>query len=293
MSSRGLPPRPNLEQYKKQAKDLVKSLSAADPDALKRVRMFHPHSPDGAFKLADAQLTIAREHDFETWPQFAAHVQTSRPASVEERISVGDVELGAYISGLENARGIVLFPMASGSLRFHPSYRYLAQKLHGGGIGTILADLLTEDEELRDPGEFQTDIQLLGKRAAAMTAGIARDARFRGLPLGIFSSGTGAAAAIFAITGHPGLVRAVVFASGRPDLAGPWMGRVQAPTLFVVGSKDTVALGFTQSLLAPMPNLVNRTLAVIEGAHHVCEDPDALDKTAALALDWFRRYLAD
>jgi len=92
---------------------------------------------------------------------------------------------------------------------------------------------------------------------------------------------------------RPGAIRAIVSASGRPDLAGPWLWRVQAPTLFMLGSRDRVALGFTQSILAPIPHSVDRKLAVIEDAHQVVEGQDALRKTASLSLDWFHRYLAN
>jgi len=208
---------------------------------------------------------------------------------------VGSVELEVHIAGWENARGIVLFPQASGTQRYHPSYRYLAQELHGGSICTVLADLLTEEQELAhlETGETQIDLRLLGKRIADLTDWIRQDARFQGLPLGYFSSGNGAAAAMLAAVDRPEAIRAIVSASGRPDLAGPWLWRVQAPTLFVLGSRDTVGLGFTQSLLAPMPHTVDRKLAVIEDADQVVKSQDALRKTASLALDWFHRYLAN
>ncbi|MEO8096610.1 MAG: hypothetical protein ABI811_02840 [Acidobacteriota bacterium] len=313
MSNRGLPRRPDVEQYKKQAKELIKSRAAAEPGALQRIGNYHPRLQGlpradiqaAPFKLSDAQLTIAREHGFPTWPQFAAHVQAARevPGSTSgvtadplpsiERVTVGSVEFEVYIAGLENARGIVLFPQASGSQRYHPDYRYLARELRGGSICTVLADLLTEEEELADleTGEMQIDVRLLGTRIGELTDWIREDARFQGMPLGYFASGNGAAAAMWAAGDRPVDIRAIVSASGRPDLAGPWLWRVQAPTLFVVGSRDTVRLGFTQSILAPMPHTVDRKLAVIEGADQVVEGQDALGKTAVLALDWFERYL--
>jgi len=315
MSNRGLPPRPDVEQYKKQAKDLLKGRTTAQPEALERIGNYHPRLQGltyldiqrAPFKLSDAQLTIAREHGFPTWSQFARHVQgvrgvrantsseTGGPIPLIERVPVGSIELEAHIAGLANPHGIVLFPQASGTQRYHPSYRYLARELNGRSICTVLADLLTEEEELADleTGEMQIDLRLLGKRIAELTDWIRQDARFQGLPLGYFSSGNGAAAAILAAGDRPGAIRAIVSASGRPDLAGPWLWRVQAPTLFVLGSRDRVALGFTQSILAPIPHSVDRKLAVIEDAHQVVEGQDALRKTASLSLDWFHRYLAN
>jgi hypothetical protein len=315
MSDRSLPPHPDVEQYKRQAKELVKGRTGAEPEALERIGNHHPRLQGlphldiqrAPFKLSDAQLTIAREHGFPTWSQFAAHVQEVRgvpastrgeargPVPLVERIKVGSIELEAHITGCENARGIVLFPQASGTQRYHPSYRYLAQELYAGAICTVLADLLTEEEELTDldTGEMQIDFRLLGKRTAELTDWIRQDWKFQGLPLGYFSSGNGAAAAMFAAADRPGAISAIVSASGRPDLAGPWLWRVKAPTLFVLGSRDTVALGFTQSILAPTPHTVDRKLAVIEDAHQVVEGQETLTKTAFLARDWFHRYLVN
>lgn len=315
MSDRDLPRHPNIAQYKKQAKDLIKSRTAGEPEALERIGNHHPRLQGlphveiqcAPFKLSDAQLTIAREHGFPTWSQFAAHVQAVRggpsntsgeasaPIPLVDRVPVGSIHLEAHIAGWENARGIVLFPQASGTQRYHPAFRYLAQELQRTAICTVLSDLLTEEEELTDleTGEMLFDLSLLGTRTAELTDWILQDVRFKSLPLGYFSSGNGAAAAMLAAGDRPGAIRAIVSASGRPDLAGPWLWRVQAPTLFVLGSRDTVGLGFTQSILAPIPHTVDRKLAVIADVHQVVEGQDALSKTASLAVDWFQRYLAN
>jgi ankyrin repeat protein len=84
MSDRKLPDHPNIEQYKKQAKDLVIACGLANSDALARIRRHHPrfhNLPDSELRGADvrrtdAQLVIAREHGFESWPQFAKHIET-------------------------------------------------------------------------------------------------------------------------------------------------------------------------------------------------------------------------
>ncbi|MGH9647107.1 MAG: alpha/beta fold hydrolase [Bryobacteraceae bacterium] len=313
MSTRDLPARPDLKQYKKQAKELVKSRAAAMPEALQRIGKYHPRfqKPTGgdihrtSFKLSDAQLTIAREYDFDTWSQFARHIQTLHPAEsnasaepvspiLTEQIRVGGARLEAHITGAEGGKGLVLFAQASGSHRYHPSNRYLAHQLNRASICTVLADLLTEDEELADfeTGNLGIDIGLLGKRTTGITDWLSQDSRFKDLPLGYLASGNGAAAAMFAAGERPGLIRAVVSGGGRPDLAGPWLWMVQAPTLFVVGSRDTVKLGFTQSIMAQLPQSVDRRLAVLEGSQHVFEEPDALEGTATLAVDWLQRYLA-
>jgi hypothetical protein len=82
MAVNDLPARPNLEQYKKQAKELLESYRSGDADALRRVEQHHVHSSKAvraergapALVLADAQLVIAREHGFESWPKFAKHI---------------------------------------------------------------------------------------------------------------------------------------------------------------------------------------------------------------------------
>ncbi|MEP7355411.1 MAG: hydrolase [Acidobacteriota bacterium] len=306
MPAKPLPARPNLDQYKKQAKDLAKACTAAEPDALDRVRSHHPRYRDLAapdllrisVKLADAQLTIAREHAFETWAHFSQHLNSlpQNPPAVEQDLSpsipADGVHLNADISGWQGATALVLFWHASGSSRFLPNHRYLAHELQQASLCCIHVDLMTEDEELADRHEaLQLDIRRLGKRIAAATDWIAQQPNLRGLLMGSLGSGPAAAAAVFAAAERPGLIRAIASCGGRPDLAGPWMWKIQVPMLFVVAAKDTVALGFTSALMAPLPNVANRTLAVIDGAHQVFQDEAALQRTAALTRDWFRRHL--
>jgi hypothetical protein len=84
MPDRTLPDHPNLEQYKKQAKELRRSVVAGTSAAIERIRQHHPRfaqaGPDSvlALSLADAQLVLAREHGYESWPEFAKHIQTLR-----------------------------------------------------------------------------------------------------------------------------------------------------------------------------------------------------------------------
>src|SRR5438445_9842429 len=105
MDAEKVPARPNVEQYKKQEKDLVKvfkvfrARKADDSEAIERVKKYHPgfaKLPDyeiasARFALADAQLVIAREHGFESWPKFAKHIEAlarERPvASLENPLA--------------------------------------------------------------------------------------------------------------------------------------------------------------------------------------------------------------
>jgi putative phosphoribosyl transferase len=305
MPGRVLPVRPDLNQYKKQAKDLVKACTASVPEALERIRLHHPRLRGVAdidihcasFKLADAQLVIAREHAFESWPRFSRHVDSRTPRSQYERIPVDRIELSANVTGREGAAGVVLFPHASGSARLHPANCYIAHELQRGSLCTIQADLMTEEEELAETeaGELRFDLRLLGRRIAAVRDWIGRQPHLRSLPVGYIGTETGAAATFFAASERPNLVQAIVSDGGRPDLAGPqmwpWMWNVQVPVLFVVGSKDTAALRFTTPFVAPLPSVADRTLAVVEGARQLFTEEAALTKTASLARNWFRGYL--
>jgi putative phosphoribosyl transferase len=297
MPSRDIPSRPSLEHYKKQAKDLVKASNAASPEAIARIRGYLPRLrglPDSEirraqFKLSDAQLIIAREHAFENWSKFARHIQMLDPAQAT-RVQVDGVELAAEVTLPEQAVGLVLFAAASSSSRHDPKRRAVAEVLNRGGLGTILADLFTEEEELADieTEELRFDLRLLSRRIAAVADWVSRQSRLRKLHMGYLGSATAAAAVLLAAAEPPSDVRAVVSIAGRPDLAGPWLGKVQAPTLFIVGANDTLALGFTSALI-PLSSQSLRKLEALEGVSQLFDEPAALEKSAALALDWFRR----
>lgn len=302
MPDRELPPRPSLEQYKKQAKDLVKGRAEAAPEALERIQRHHPRwrdlpDPEVSFKLSDAQLVVAREHDFESWSKFARRVQELQPvqsAKFSARIPVDGVEFAAEIVLPANARGLVLLAHASGSGRFNPRNRRVQEVLNGGALGTVLADLFTEEEELADieTEELLFNIRLLGHRTLAITDWLSQQPSLKNLPLGYFGSGTGAAAALFAAAERPSVVRALISSGGRPDLAGPWIWKVHAPALFIVGDQDTAALAFNHSAIEWFPSENVRRLEVIAGVRHPVEKESALEKSACLARDWFGRYLA-
>jgi len=304
MSERELPARPNLEQYKKQAKDLVKDRAEAAPDALLRIQRHHPRLADlpeldvqrASFKLSDAQLIIAREHAFESWAKFARHVQALHVAQSNQttaRIPVDGIELAAEVTGPKHATGLVLFAHASGTGRYNPRNLHLADTLHRGALCIVQTDLLTEDEELADieTEELRFDIPLLSRRIAAITNWIGRQPLLKDLGLGYFGSGTGAAAALHASAERPSLGQAVVSCGGRPDLAGPWLWKVQAPTLFIVGSKENAALAFNHSAMTWFPRQTVHKIEIIDGARHLFEEKSALEKSASLARDWFCRYL--
>lgn len=208
-------------------------------------------------------------------------------------ILAGDVELAADIVLPEAAIGMVLFAHGSGSSRKSPRNRHVAEALHNGGIGSVLTDLLTEEEEQLDmqSGALRFDIDLLVRRLTAVTDWIVSHPDLGELGLGYFGASTGAAAALGAAALRPKAVRAVVSRGGRPDLAGAALHRVTTPCLFIVGGNDSVVLDLNRDAIASLPRQTKRRLEIVPGATHLFEEPGALDRVAELAGEWFRHYL--
>jgi dienelactone hydrolase len=202
-------------------------------------------------------------------------------------VAVDAVILEGNLSVPTAASGVVLFAHGSGSSRHSPRNRYVADLLNESGLATLLIDLLTEDEQEVDlqTGQLRFDIPFLAKRLVAITEWLARHPEVPGLRIGHFGASTGAGAALLAASEISRLVRAVVSRGGRPDLAGPALARVEAPTLLIVGSADPVVLQMNRQAVAQMH--CEKELQVIPGAGHLFEERGALTKVAALARDWF------
>jgi putative phosphoribosyl transferase len=201
----------------------------------------------------------------------------------EVGLELAGVSLGGTLTLPEPARGLVVFAHGSGSSRFSPRNRQVSDVLHAAGIGTLLMDLLTEDEEQVDlrTRELRFDIGLLGERVVGAVDWAAQQAQ----PVGTFGASTGAAAALVAAAERPAAVTAVVSRGGRPDLAGDALSRVRAPTLLIVGGDDPVVLDLNRQA---MERLAAETrLDVVPGASHLFEEPGTLDRVAELARDWF------
>jgi dienelactone hydrolase len=190
------------------------------------------------------------------------------------------------------ARGIVVFAHGSGSGRFSPRNRAVADVLVRAGLATLLMDLLTPEEEAVDlrTGHLRFDIALLARRVIASIDWLAADPAAKDLPVGCFGASTGAAAALIAAAERPERVGAVVSRGGRPDLAGEALGRVHAPTLLIVGGNDPDVLRLNVQALAALAG--EARLEVVPGATHLFEEPGALERVAALARDWFLQHLA-
>jgi putative phosphoribosyl transferase len=214
--------------------------------------------------------------------------------SAETSVSVpaGSVRLAGDLAVPAGARGVVLFAHGSGSGRHSPRNRQVAAALGRAGLATLLLDLLTEEEEAvdRDRAELRFDIPLLAGRLVAAMDWLAEDSRTEALPIGLFGASTGAAAALVAAAERPLEVAAVVSRGGRPDLAGPSLGLVRAPTLLVVGGRDRVVLELNRSAAEQLG--AEHRLEVVPDATHLFEEPGALEQVAALAADWFVHRLA-
>jgi putative phosphoribosyl transferase len=186
---------------------------------------------------------------------------------------------------------VVLFAHGSGSSRFSPRNQFVAEHLQGAGLGTLLMDLLTEREEAVDArtAELRFDIDLLARRVIAAIDWLGQSPETSNLSLGCFGASTGAAAALVAAAERPQAVAAVVSRGGRPDLAGPSLAAVKAPTLLIVGGDDHQVLELNRQAVAQLG--AEAELKVVEGATHLFEEPGALEAVARLAGDWFRRFL--
>ncbi|MCP3168916.1 dienelactone hydrolase family protein [Myxococcus qinghaiensis] len=209
----------------------------------------------------------------------------------EVRVRSGRAELGGSLGLPPGARGLVIFAHGSGSSRFSPRNRAVARRLREAGLGTLLFDLLAADEEAMDvgTGELRFDIPFLARRLIAVTQWAQAQPELSGLGLGYFGSSTGAAAALLAAALHPEWVQSVVSRGGRPDLAGPALARVRAPTLLLVGSLDVDVLELNQDAFDELSSA--KSLIVIPGATHLFEEPGTLEEVARRAADWFTRHL--
>jgi putative phosphoribosyl transferase len=207
----------------------------------------------------------------------------------EVSIGTADATLAGEVWLPPGAPGIVLFAHGSGSSRLSPRNRYVADELVRGGVGTLLFDLLTAAEEHRDrlDASLRFDIGLLTERLVGATRWLEQQEWARSLTRGYFGASTGAAAALAASVECP--VNAIVSRGGRPDLAGPALRQVTAPTLLIVGSHDPVVIDLNQQALAELA--CEARLDIVPGATHLFEEPGTLQQVAALAKEWFQRWL--
>jgi len=209
----------------------------------------------------------------------------------EVTIPLREIDLEGELE-LKESGSLVIFAHGSGSSRHSPRNRAVARSLEAGGLATLLLDLLTSREESVDSltGELRFDIDLLADRLVAVADSLAESEETRDLPLGLFGANTGAAAALVAAARRPTAVRAVVSRGGRPDLAGAALSRVRAPTLLIVGERDTQVLAMNREAQKRLQS--ENALKIVPGATHLFEEAGALDRVASLAGHWFLTHLA-
>jgi putative phosphoribosyl transferase len=203
-------------------------------------------------------------------------------------IDVGGVRLGGHLMLPENAIGVVVFAHGSGSSRHSPRNRYVAAVLNQARLGTLLFDLLSPSEEHDRANVF--DIDLLAARLIDVTDWLRAQPEAAELRIGYFGASTGAAAALWAASDPGNDVAAVVSRGGRPDLAGPRLSAVRAPTLLIVGGADHVVLGLNREAEAQLQ--CEHRLVVVRGATHLFDEPGTLEGAAEAARDWFTDHLA-
>ncbi|HYO17038.1 MAG TPA: phosphoribosyltransferase [Dermatophilaceae bacterium] len=256
-------------------------------------RDFSPTSDDEVIVLLDAAAGRMR----------GGQAVADRPeCDIDVEIPVDTVVLQGHLHLPEPAAGVVLFAHGSGSGRHSPRNQLVAEVLYRAGLGTLLLDLLTPDEELNRANVF--DVELLARRLTSATRWLGDRPDAASCRVGYFGASTGAGAALWAAAegaaaegaagegtaAQAGVhVGAVVSRGGRPDLAGPRLANVRAPTLLIVGGADEAVLRLNQSardrLRCPSQ------LAIVEGATHLFEEPGTLAEAATLASSWFVRYL--
>jgi putative phosphoribosyl transferase len=206
-------------------------------------------------------------------------------------VPAGDATLEADIVVSEPAVGVVLFAHGSGSGRHSPRNRQVAGELQSVGLATVLADLLTREEQLTDArtGALRFDIGLLAGRVVALTDWLVEQEKTAGLGVGLFGASTGAAAALAAAAARPASVDAVVSRGGRPDLAGGLLRPLHQPILLIVGERDPTVLDLNRKAMEELGG--EARLEIVPGASHLFEEPGALEQVARLARDWFVDHL--
>ena len=210
------------------------------------------------------------------------------PRDVERQVVIGSLQLPGNLRVPIAATTLVIFAHGSGSSRFSPRNMVVAEALNAQGMGTLLFDLLTPDEEQDRANVF--DIPLLAERLVEVVQWIDRQPELARLQLGLFGASTGAAAALVAAAELGSRIGAVVSRGGRPDLAGTALERVRAPTLLIVGGFDGAVIELNEQTFARLTG--TKSLEIIPGATHLFPEPGAMEAVIVLATRWFSTHLS-
>jgi putative phosphoribosyl transferase len=245
-------------------------------------RDFSPTGDEEVLQLLDAAARRVQ-------PVPADIFTTTGGKAIDEDMEIpsADARLRGNLHVPVPCRAMVVFAHGSGSGRRSPRNRQVAEVLQKAGLGTLLLDLLTPAEEANRENVF--DVGLLARRLTAATQWLGTREDTATGTVGDFGASTGAGAALWAAAEPDAQVGAVVSRGGRPDLAGPRLAAVRAPTLLIVGSADPHVLALNRQALSQLR--APARLEVVRGATHLFEEPGTLTQVAALAAEWFVRYL--
>jgi putative phosphoribosyl transferase len=218
------------------------------------------------------------------------HTPVSGADERQVRVPADSITLDGSLTLPANARAIVVFAHGSGSSRFSPRNRFVASALQQARLGTLLMDLLTPEEEDVDERtrHLRFDIGLLARRLVHASDWLAEQPETQHLLIGYFGASTGGGAALVAAAERPGSVSAVVSRGGRPDLAGPALAGVTAPTLLIVGGRDAPVIELNRAAFEQLR--CQKRLEIVPGATHLFEEPGTLEEVARLASEWFARH---
>jgi dienelactone hydrolase len=207
------------------------------------------------------------------------------------QVTAGPVHLEGELKVPAEAQAVVLFAHGSGSSRQSPRNRYVAEVLREANLATLLIDLLTAEEEAVDihTAHLRFNIELLAERLVGATDWLVQNPQTANLAIGYFGASTGAGAALVAAAARPDMVHGIVSRGGRPDLAGPALSQVRAPTLLIVGGEDVPVIRLNQQARDQLA-VRDKQLVIIPGATHLFEEPGALEEVARLAAAWFMRH---
>jgi putative phosphoribosyl transferase len=282
---------------KRRAAAVVLAVPVAAPETASELgglvdRVVCMEMPSALFAVGAAYQDFGQTGDAEVerlLATAAARAAAEEAPEVEVFVEADGVVLPGVLAVPLAACGVVLFAHGSGSSRRSPRNLMVASMLRRAGLATLMFDLLTGEEGGNRSAVF--DIPLLGARLGGATRWLrGREGGVGGLPYGYFGASTGAAAALWAASDEGDAIRAVVGRGGRPDLAGPRLGRVTAPTLLIVGERDPMVLSLNREASDAMT--CERRLEVVPGATHLFEEPGTLEQASVLARDWFLRWLA-
>jgi putative phosphoribosyl transferase len=227
-------------------------------------------------------------HGFEESVVMSAPVATRQTRQdVDREVAIGSLQLSGHLRLPASAAVLVIFAHGSGSSRFSPRNRAVAEALNAQGMGTLLFDLLTTDEEQDRANVF--DISLLSERLVDVVDWIDAQPELAGLPLGLFGASTGAAAALVAAAKLGSRIGAVVSRGGRPDLAGAALEKVTAPTLLIVGGFDSGVIELNEQAYARL--IATKSLEIVPGATHLFPESGAMEAVIVLAARWFSAHL--